>query len=96
MGLETLCTDVLCFAGWLSGCKLQTTHHTIGKCTLRGETTLHWTTEYCFVQCGLQCTLTTNLQSTINSYFLSDLQYSVCKIRADLVVWEDHSKHSSS
>ena len=33
-------------------------HHTIGKCILCGENTLHWTTEYGFVQ-------TTKLQSTI-------------------------------
>ena len=30
-----------------------------------GENTLHWTTACCFVQWGLQCNLTTNLQSSI-------------------------------
>ena len=44
---------------------MYTTHHTIGKCILCGENTPHWTTVYCFVQGGWQCTLTTNLQSTI-------------------------------
>jgi hypothetical protein len=39
--------------------------NTIGKCILCGENTLHWTTEYCFVQSDWQCTLTTNLQITI-------------------------------
>ena len=41
--------------------------NTIGKCILSGENTLHWTTEYCFVQSDWQCILTTNLQSTIVS-----------------------------
>jgi hypothetical protein len=50
---------VLCFAGWLSGCKLPQNR----KCIVCGENTLHWTTECCFVQGDWQCTLTTNLQS---------------------------------
>jgi hypothetical protein len=41
------------------------THHTIGKCILCGENTLHWTTEYCFVQSDWQCTPTTNLHITV-------------------------------
>jgi ribosomal protein L32 len=45
--------------------RLQAAHHAI-KCILCGENTLvHWTTKYCFVQGDWQCTLTTNLQSTI-------------------------------
>jgi hypothetical protein len=54
------------FADWLSGCKLLSVCKlTIGKCILSGEDTLHWTTENCVVQSDWQCTLTTNLESTI-------------------------------
>ena len=36
------------------GCQAASCKYTIGKCILCGENTPHWTTEYCFVQCGLQ------------------------------------------
>jgi hypothetical protein len=36
-------SEVLCSAGWLSGCTLQSV------CKLHGENT-HWTTEYCLVK----------------------------------------------